>query len=64
MYSEKNRDEKRRVKDSCDGERNEKIKMAHHQLVLSEEVKSRYQLCERSILSAATLPEFDDAYTR
>lgn len=41
-----------------------RVLMAHHQLVLSEEVKSRYQLCERSILSAATLPEFDDAYTR
>jgi abhydrolase domain-containing protein 2 len=41
-----------------------RVLMAHQQLVLSEDVKSRYQLCERSILSAATLPEFDDAYTR
>lgn len=41
-----------------------RVLMAHQQLVLTEEVKARYQLCERSILSAATLPEFDDAYTR
>lgn len=41
-----------------------RVLMAHHQIVLTEDVKARYQLCERSILSAATLPEFDDAYTR
>jgi abhydrolase domain-containing protein 2 len=41
-----------------------RVLIAHQQSVLSEEVKARYQLCERSILTAATLPEFDDAYTR
>lgn len=41
-----------------------RVLMAHQQLVLTEEVKTRYQLCERSIFSAASLPEFDEAYTR
>lgn len=41
-----------------------RVLMAHQQLVLTEEVKSRYELCERSIFSAASLPEFDEAYTR
>lgn len=41
-----------------------RVLMAHQQLVLHDDVKARYQLCERTILSAATLPEFDDAYTR
>lgn len=41
-----------------------RVLMAHHQHVLQDEVKMRYQLCERTILSAATLPEFDEAYTR
>ena len=41
-----------------------RVLMTHQQFVLHEDVKARYQLCERTILSAATLPEFDDAYTR
>jgi abhydrolase domain-containing protein 2 len=41
-----------------------RVLMAHQQLVLTEDVKSRYELCERSIFSAASLPEFDEAYTR
>ena len=41
-----------------------RVLIAHRQCVLNEEVKNRFQLCERTILSAATLPEFDEAYTR
>jgi len=41
-----------------------RVLIAHRQCVLHEEVKNRFQLCERTILSAATLPEFDEAYTR
>jgi len=41
-----------------------RVLIAHRQFVLPEEVKNRFQLCERTILSAATLPEFDEAYTR
>lgn len=41
-----------------------RVLMAHHHLVLHEDIKARYQLCERTIMSAATLPEFDEAYTR
>ncbi|XP_024935699.1 abhydrolase domain-containing protein 2 isoform X2 [Cephus cinctus] len=33
-------------------------------VLLSEDVKQRYSLNERDIISAATLPELDDAYTR
>ena len=41
-----------------------RVLIAHQQSVLHEEVKHRFQLCERTILSAATIPEFDEAYTR
>jgi len=41
-----------------------RVLMAHQQLVLTEEVKKNYEICERSIFSAASLPEFDEAYTR
>ena len=41
-----------------------RVLMAHQQVVLHEDVKSRFQLCERTIMSAANLPEFDEAYTR
>jgi len=41
-----------------------RVLMTHQLNVLTEEVKNRYQLCERSIFSAASLPEFDEAYTR
>jgi abhydrolase domain-containing protein 2 len=33
-------------------------------MLLSEEVKNRYKLNEHEIISAATLPELDEAYTR
>merc|ERR1712007_409860 len=41
-----------------------RLLMAHHQHVLHDDVKSKYQLNERQIMSAAILPEFDEAYTR
>lgn len=40
------------------------IIMKHRHVLLSEEVKTRYSLNEREIISAATLPELDEAYTR
>lgn len=40
------------------------IIMKHRSVLLSEEVKKRFQLNERDIIAAATLPELDDAYTR
>lgn len=33
-------------------------------MLLCEDVKQRYNLNERDIISAATLPELDEAYTR
>lgn len=38
--------------------------MKHRKVLLSDEVKQRFQLNERDIASAATLPELDEAYTR
>lgn len=40
------------------------IILRHSKVLLSEEVKQRYQLVENEIISAATLPELDEAYTR
>ncbi|KAL2717982.1 abhydrolase domain-containing protein 2 [Vespula squamosa] len=40
------------------------IILKHKHVLLSEEVKQRYSLNERDIISAATLPELDEAYTR
>uniref|UniRef100_A0A1B6L2E9 AB hydrolase-1 domain-containing protein n=1 Tax=Graphocephala atropunctata TaxID=36148 RepID=A0A1B6L2E9_9HEMI len=40
------------------------IILRHHHILLSEDAKSNYNLNEREIISAATLPELDDAYTR
>ncbi|XP_017885127.1 abhydrolase domain-containing protein 2 isoform X2 [Ceratina calcarata] len=40
------------------------IILKHKNILLSEEVKQRYNLNERDIISAATLPELDEAYTR
>ncbi|KAG4071919.1 hypothetical protein HA402_006080 [Bradysia odoriphaga] len=40
------------------------IIMRHRKVLLSDEVKQKYQLNERDIASAATLPELDEAYTR
>lgn len=40
------------------------IILKHKNILLSEEVKERYNLNEWDIVSAATLPELDEAYTR
>ncbi|XP_076240288.1 abhydrolase domain-containing protein 2 isoform X3 [Calliopsis andreniformis] len=40
------------------------IILKHKSILLSEDVKQRYNLNERDIISAATLPELDEAYTR
>lgn len=40
------------------------IIMKHRHVLLSEEVKTKFGLVERDIISAATLPEIDEAYTR
>ncbi|KAI4472612.1 hypothetical protein M0802_016650 [Mischocyttarus mexicanus] len=40
------------------------IILKHKNVLLSEEVKQKYSLNERDIISAATLPELDEAYTR
>lgn len=40
------------------------IILKHKHVLLSEEVKQKYNLNERDIISAATLPELDEAYTR
>nr|CAD7257836.1 unnamed protein product [Timema shepardi] len=40
------------------------IILKHRHVLLSEEVKRRFNLNEREIIAAATLPELDDAYTR
>lgn len=40
------------------------IIMRHRKVLLSDEVKQKFQLNERDIASAATLPELDEAYTR
>ncbi|XP_076169148.1 abhydrolase domain-containing protein 2 isoform X2 [Ptiloglossa arizonensis] len=38
--------------------------LQHKSILLSEEIKQRHNLNERDIISAATLPELDEAYTR
>lgn len=40
------------------------IIMKHRHVLLSDEVKRKFNLNEREISAAATLPELDDAYTR
>ncbi|XP_076630121.1 abhydrolase domain-containing protein 2 [Colletes latitarsis] len=40
------------------------IILKHKNILLSEEIKQRHNLNERDIISAATLPELDEAYTR
>lgn len=40
------------------------IILKHRHVLLTEEVKSYHKLNEHEIISAATLPELDDAYTR
>lgn len=38
--------------------------LKHRSKLLSEDIKKQYSLNEKDIISAATLPELDDAYTR
>lgn len=40
------------------------IILRHRNILLSDEMKTRHKLNEHEIISAATLPELDDAYTR
>lgn len=40
------------------------IIMKHRHILLSEDVKKSFNLNERDIIAAATLPELDEAYTR
>lgn len=40
------------------------IILRHRKILLSEDVKKRCNLSEHEIISAATLPELDEAYTR
>ena len=40
------------------------IVLRNRSILLSEEAKKRYDLVEKDVISAATLPELDDAYTR
>ncbi|XP_008554769.1 abhydrolase domain-containing protein 2 [Microplitis demolitor] len=40
------------------------IILKHKNVLLSEDVKKRHNLNEREIISAATLPELDEAYTK
>lgn len=38
--------------------------LKHRSKLLADDVKEQYSLIEKDIISAATLPELDDAYTR
>ncbi|XP_018900149.1 abhydrolase domain-containing protein 2 [Bemisia tabaci] len=40
------------------------VVMKHRRILLADDVKQKCSLNEREIISAATLPELDDAYTR
>lgn len=40
------------------------IILKHRKVLLSDDVKRKFNLNEREIAAAATLPELDDAYTR
>lgn len=40
------------------------IILRHRKILLSDDIKNKYKLIEHEIISAATLPELDDAYTR
>lgn len=40
------------------------IILRHRHILLAEDVRERHMLNEHEIVSAATLPELDDAYTR
>ena len=38
--------------------------LRHKEALFTEEVKRKYNIDERKVLSAATLPELDEVYTR
>jgi abhydrolase domain-containing protein 2 len=38
--------------------------LKHRSKLLTDDIKEKYSLNEKDIISAATLPELDDAYTR
>lgn len=38
--------------------------LKHRSKLLADDIKEQYKLIEKDIVSAATLPELDDAYTR
>lgn len=38
--------------------------LKHRSKLLADDIKEQYSLNEKDIISAATLPELDDAYTR
>lgn len=38
--------------------------LKHRNKLLAEDIKEQYSINEKDIISAATLPELDDAYTR
>lgn len=38
--------------------------LKHKSKLLADDIKEQYSLNEKDIISAATLPELDDAYTR
>lgn len=40
------------------------IILKHRRILLNDDTKSRFTINERDVISAATLPELDDAYTR
>lgn len=40
------------------------IVLRHKSVLLADHIKQELGLIEKDIVSAATLPEFDDAYTR
>lgn len=40
------------------------IILRHRHVLLSEEIRNRHKLNEHEIISAATLPELDDAFTK
>lgn len=40
------------------------IILRHRNILMSENVKKKHNIIEKEVISAATLPELDDAYTR
>lgn len=40
------------------------IILKHRRILLNDETRTRFNINERDVIAAATLPELDDAYTR